>query len=187
MSFIQIEDKRVWTVPEPTISSFIVKDIEYAGRHSSMTMDQTTPDFCKKRWAEGHFAVFEHSYISVAIRGISRILTHEFVRHRHLCFIQATTRRVRDFDIVCPPGEDPYVVYQNWKDIQEVNKKYTYKNKEHKRYFYPPCIEAPTFVSGNYRAWMEALPKRIVKRAAEEFRVLANILLSQIKPLVGIE
>ena len=187
MSSIMFEEKVIWTLPEPTITTFVVNDIELAGRHSSMTMGQTTPDFCKKRWKEGHYAIFEHSYISVAIRGISRILTHEFVRHRHLCFTQATTRRVRNFDLVCPPGEDPYVVYQNWKDIQEVNKKYEYKNKEHKRYFYPPCIEAPIFVSGNYRAWMEALPKRLDKAAAEEFRVFAKILDSMIRPLVEIE
>lgn len=42
--------------------------------------------------SERHFSVLEHATITFLVVGISRGLSHEFVRHRHLSFSQRSTR-----------------------------------------------------------------------------------------------
>lgn len=40
----------------------------------------------------GHYSVTEHAHVGVFIEGISRGLSHEFVRHRHFNYSQRSTR-----------------------------------------------------------------------------------------------
>jgi thymidylate synthase (FAD) len=43
---------------------------------------------------QGHGSVLEHANFSLLVWGVSRSLTHELVRHRHLCFSQVSQRYV---------------------------------------------------------------------------------------------
>ena len=56
----------------------------------------------------GHGSVFEHVNFTFALMGVSRVLTHELVRHRAGCaYSQASMRyiRLQEFDLVLPEEE----------------------------------------------------------------------------------
>ncbi|MEO9222677.1 MAG: FAD-dependent thymidylate synthase, partial [Mycobacteriaceae bacterium] len=54
----------------------------------------------------GHLAVLEHGSVSFYLTGVSRLLSHELIRHRHFSFSQLSQRYVADVDarVVAPPG-----------------------------------------------------------------------------------
>lgn len=62
----------------------------------------------------GHFSVLEHGTATFYITGVSRALTHELVRHRHLSYSQLSQRYVAEGDaaMVVPDviGGDPYLL-----------------------------------------------------------------------------
>lgn len=60
--------------------------------------------------AEGHLSTFEHCQWTLLVTGVSRTLTHEWVRHRHLQFSQESQRFVDASGVrfVVPPGLDAF-------------------------------------------------------------------------------
>ena len=73
---------------------------------------------------QGHFSILEHASATFYITGVSRALTHELVRHRHLSYSQLSQRFVDESDanIVIPPAaakSDAEVVFYpdgSWED-----------------------------------------------------------------------
>ena len=55
---------------------------------------------------QGHFSILEHASATFYITGVSRALTHELVRHRHLSYSQLSQRFVDESEanIVIPPA-----------------------------------------------------------------------------------
>lgn len=81
---------------------------EFAGRfcYRSMEKGRKHSDYVRNILEQGHGSVLEHSYITFAISGVSRSLTHELIRHRAGTAIsQESQRYVRaeDMRFVVPP------------------------------------------------------------------------------------
>lgn len=81
---------------------------EFAGRfcYRSMKAGRNHKDYVRNILEQGHGSVLEHSYITFAISGVSRALTHELIRHRvGVSISQESQRYVRASDIrfVVPP------------------------------------------------------------------------------------
>jgi thymidylate synthase (FAD) len=77
--------------------------VEFAGRlcyMSHATGRSSTDAWFANVIESGHFSVLEHASFTFAIRGVSRSLTHELVRHRHLSYSQLSQRYVDQ----CDPG-----------------------------------------------------------------------------------
>lgn len=55
---------------------------------------------------QGHFSVLEHASATFYVQGVSRALTHELVRHRHLSYSQLSQRFVDESNVgwVIPPA-----------------------------------------------------------------------------------
>ena len=55
---------------------------------------------------QGHFSILEHASATFYITGVSRALTHELVRHRHLSYSQLSQRFVDESwaNFVIPPA-----------------------------------------------------------------------------------
>lgn len=55
---------------------------------------------------QGHFSILEHASATFYLTGVSRALTHELVRHRHLSYSQLSQRFVdeKDAKVVLPPA-----------------------------------------------------------------------------------
>mgnify|MGYP000577808351 CR=1 FL=1 len=84
---------------------------EFAGRACYQSWDKHNPETASNAGylaniiKQKHFSVLEHSSISFYIEGVSRSLTHEFVRHRHFSYSQLSQRYVDSSDVafVLPP------------------------------------------------------------------------------------
>ena len=57
-------------------------------------------------WRSGHHSPFEHAVFTFAVDGLSRVASHQLVRHRMASFSQQSQRYVRMAapDVVAPPS-----------------------------------------------------------------------------------
>jgi len=55
----------------------------------------------------GHLSTFEHTMFTFGVSGVSRALTHQLVRHRHMSYEQKSQRYIKvkgQFDFITPPS-----------------------------------------------------------------------------------
>ena len=137
----------------------------------------------------GHESVIEHASASFEISGISRVVTHELVRHRLFSFSQRSQRYVSEKtpeyvipeEIECNEhAKNLYVnlmnnIWQSYSTLQSLG----YKN-EIARYVLPNACTTKICVTGNFREWRSFLKLRLSKRAQHEIRTLANIILDKL-------
>lgn len=174
---------------------------EFFGRHCYMSFNDSSVTKSHMEYMQNiinrrDFSLLEHFTISFIIRGVSRGLTHELVRHRHLSPSQLSTRYVDEkwFYFVLPPME---------KDLESFTSECAYSLSLYKRklqegiarlpetmdaktrrktargfarQYLPHCLEAPICLTGNARAWREMLEKRYDPQAETEIYNLAKLL-----------
>lgn len=155
---------------------------------------------------QGHESVLEHGSATFYIEGVSRNLTHELIRHRHLSYSELSQRFVNmeDANCVMPPtirpqfeelvpgvledgmqplGEAERTLYKaRVDDLMEAGR--TRKQaREAARYYLPSGMETRIVVSGNHRAWRDMLKKRYSVHADAEICELATKLLESLREL----
>lgn len=153
----------------------------------------------------GHGSVLEHSSVSLYIEGVSRSLTHELIRHRHLSYSQLSQRYVADSGaMVMPPefagygdaaamltdaaktAEDYYgrlVAHVEHKLASQPMTKTARRKRARQaaRAVLPNMTETKIVVTGNYRAWREVIALRATEHADAEIRNLAVEILRVLK------
>jgi len=165
--------------------------------------DKTNPNVTKVRKGNknyilniirsGHGSVFEHVNYTFALMGVSRVLTHELVRHRAGCaYSQASLRyiRLQEFNLVLPdqPGVTPQAkarmlrVRDNLRhEIKELNRELIEESPNqsfaHKkamtsyiRRIAPIGIETNIIFTANARAIRHMIMMRTSKHAEVEIR-----------------
>lgn len=154
---------------------------------------------------QGHESVLEHGSATFYIEGVSRNLTHELIRHRHLSYSELSQRFVdmNDANFIVPPAVRPYLDFVTEDGIipldeahpdalAEYNvvandlvelKKTRKQAREAARAYLPSGMETRIVVSGNHRAWRDMLKKRYSVHADAEIMELASILLEQLREL----
>ncbi|MDH8679883.1 FAD-dependent thymidylate synthase [Fusibacter bizertensis] len=107
--------------------------------------EQQTTAFLGKLMDFGHYSPLEHVSFTFAIEGVSRVLTHQLVRHRIASYSQQSQRYVKldQFEYIVPPAiesspkakaifvkamEDDQEVYSKLVDLLEAE--YNIKNLE---------------------------------------------------------
>ncbi len=181
---------------------------EFAGRACYQSWSKPNPKTAtNKGYLEhiletGHHSVLEHGSATFYIEGVSRSLTHELVRHRHLSFSQLSQRYVSGADFVAPPAiaDDPELHQMflsaidnaaGWyKDfLEKLDEKFadlpagTGKKKQARqaaRAVLPNATETKIVVTGNYRAWRHFIGLRATEAADVEIRELAVEILKQL-------
>lgn len=149
--------------------------------------------------AQGHFSVLEHASASFWISGVSRSLTHELVRHRHLSFSQVSQRYVDESegDVILHPAMTGFDFGNTMVDVNaEARAKYSFlvaeltaKGIDRKtargaaRGVLPNATATEIIVTGNHGAWREVLRKRLAPGADAEIRELAGLLLGELKKI----
>ena len=87
--------------------------VEFAGRSCYLSFHKPNPktahnaDYITRTLHEAHhWSIAEHASATFYITGVSRALTHELVRHRHLSYSQLSQRFVNEEEanIVIPPA-----------------------------------------------------------------------------------
>lgn len=85
---------------------------EFAGRNCYQAWERKNPKTATNKGYlaniidHGHFSVLEHGSVTFYIDGISRSLTHELIRHRHLSFSELSQRYVdvTEAEFITPPA-----------------------------------------------------------------------------------
>lgn len=154
--------------------------------------------------SQGHFSVLEHASVTFYVEGVSRNLTHELIRHRHLSYSELSQRYIdmKDAVIVIPPAVD--ALKKDWMevaskmgrtmsdaiarydDVVEVLHNNDIKGKkarEAARALLPGGTETKIVVTGNHRAWRDMLHKRYSVHADAEIREFATLVLAELRKL----
>lgn len=144
----------------------------------------------------GHESCVEHATATFKLSEISRVLTHELVRHRLFSFSQRSQRYVKE-------NEPSYVVPDVLVDDNTTNQKLllardifdkamqnawdayslllSYGLKpEDARFVLPNACTTEIIVSGNFREYRNFLKLRLSPRAQWEIRKAANIILDKL-------
>ena len=136
---------------------------------------QSTPSerVVKKILDLGHWSVFEHCYATFKINMSVAVLL-QMTRHRHLSFTVQSSRATELTDFYRPDDE------RVLDTIDEMMTRYHIRvnsgNYEHDELLYmlPKAAIYEVYVTGNFRAWLEYLPKRMCERAMKEHRKIAE-------------
>lgn len=178
---------------------------EFGGRLCYQSWDRPNPatatnaGYLANIIKQQHFSVLEHASASFYVAGVSRSLSHELVRHRHLSFSQLSQRFVDEAEaaFVSPPAifarqggamaalasvtsRATYFYQDIVKDLQEAG--YTRKQaREAARAVLPNATETQFLVTGNMRAWREVIARRISPHADAEIQLFAKAVLIELK------
>lgn len=144
----------------------------------------------------GHEAMIEHAHATFKLSGVSRVLTHELIRHRLFSFAQRSQRFVKE-------NEETYVTPDVLIDNNKANANMrqaelifksamnnawtAYRDllklgikPEDARFVLPNACTTEIIVSGNFREYRNFLKLRLGPRAQWEIRKAANIILDKL-------
>lgn len=181
--------------------------MEAAGRVCYQAQNKPNPaternkDYLANILRQGHESVLEHTSFSFYIEGVSRALTHELIRHRHLSYSQLSQRFVDESDtaIVLPPAIQEYSdnhMYLNYAVSVALDqyKKMVYRLQEQglprkqareaARAALPNCVETKIVVTGNVRAWRDMLKKRLDPSADAEIRQVSQMIFEELNAII---
>ena len=175
----------------------------YASFGPRRTTNENAAAYFERLTSAGHGSVLEHASFSFLLYGISRSVTHELVRHRHLGFSQVSQRYVSGsvLRFVERPEyqSDPelHMLFEDRADraaaeyeamagrlLERQDRGVALLDAEYKtdarkkvqqtaRSLLPNETEAPMVVTGNVRAWRHVVEMRADEHAESEIRNLA--------------
>lgn len=137
----------------------------------------------------GHLSTFEHVTFTFAIEGVSRVLTHQLVRHRIASYSQQSQRYVKehDFEYIVPPTVAANAEAKAKFDtlMEQIRKGYDELvalgiHQEDARYCLANATETKIVVSMNARALLHFFELRCCTRAQWEIRLLAEAMLAEV-------
>lgn len=140
--------------------------------------------------AMGHLSTFEHVTFTFAVEGVSRVLTHQLVRHRIASYSQQSQRYVKehDFEYITPPSvaDKPEAAARFAALMEEIRRTYDELvelgvHREDARYCLANATETKIVVTMNARALLHFFELRCCSRAQWEIRALAEAMLAEVK------
>lgn len=189
----------IWHTPEPERVVAMAARLCYSPVGAA-ELAETMSDGEIKRLVEkivglGHASTLEHASFTFAIEGVSRVLTHQLVRHRIASYSQQSQRYVeeRDFAYITPPSvaEIPAARKTFEELMRQIRRAYGELvslgvHKEDVRYCLANAAETKIVVTMNARALQNFFALRCCERAQWEIRALANEMLEQAKKVAPI-
>lgn len=174
--------------------------VEAAGRLCYLSWERPNPatatneGYLANILNHGHYSVLEHCSATFYLGGVSRALTHELVRHRHLSFSQVSQRYVDESvgDFIYP-GVDQGLDNTVADLVHEARRQYDSavgrlhdqglgrkQARDAARYLLPNAVATQIMVSGNFRAYRDMFAKRISGHASPEIRGVAQLMLKEL-------
>lgn len=129
-----------------------------------------------------HLATLRFAHATFRVEGISRACANQFVRSKHLDFLQESQRYVdqKQANFIWPPllvESIPEEVRQAqegiWRGMYASLIEEGYK-KEDARCVLPACAETKLIVTGNLQAWKDFIKLRAQPKAQWEIRSVAE-------------
>lgn len=138
----------------------------------------------------GHASTLEHVSFTFAIEGVSRVLTHQLVRHRIASYSQQSQRYVAEhnFEYIMPPtinkNEKAKKIFTTL--LQQVRTAYDELTKldipkEDARYVLANATETKILATFNARSLLHFFSLRCCYRAQWEIRAMAYQMLKEVK------
>lgn len=188
--------------------------VEFAGRACYESWDKPKPAtatngrYLRHLLEVGHLAVLEHASVTLYVRGVSRSLSQELIRHRHMSFSQLSQRHApsHSADLVEPPviAADPELharfvaatetALAAYRDLlagieravagSAGSPEATLRHKQARqaaRAVLPYATETRIVVTGNYRGWRHFVGMRASEHADVEMRALATACLRELQ------
>jgi thymidylate synthase (FAD) len=147
-------------------------------------------EFIKKLLKMGHLSPFEHISFTFGIEGISRVCTHQFVRHRIASFSQQSQRYVSfdEAEYVIPPAIKKSLKTKFEKYTEDSLKFYRQLIEEgvapeDARYILPQSFCTKIVVTMNARELFHFFGLRCCNRAQWEIREVAEAMLTEAKKI----
>lgn len=150
--------------------------------------DEQASNLVRKLVSMGHLSTLEHVTFTFAIEGVSRVLTHQLVRHRIASYSQQSQRYVKehDFETIVPASiaSKPEAKAKFDKLMTEIQAMYDEFialdiPAEDARYILPNATETKIVCTFNARSLLNFFSLRCCTRAQWEIRALANEMLRQ--------
>ncbi len=157
--------------------------------------DKQIASLVRRLVSMGHFSTLEHVTFTFAIEGVSRVLTHQLVRHRIASYSQQSQRYVAEhnFETIMPPSiaarpEAKAKFEKLMVDIQDAYNEFVDMGvlPEDARYVLPNAAETKIVCTFNVRSLMNFFSLRTCTRAQWEIRDLANKMLAECKKVAPI-
>lgn len=148
---------------------------------------------------QSHYSVFGHASVTIYLDGVTRNLTHEFIRHSHFRYSEVSQR-------YCDVGEFAFVEHPGLNSINDNTRKLlmaavaagrvayeaimhdlTEQGVERKqarqaaRHVLVSGTETKILASANLQGWRDMLWKRLAPSADAEFRQVAQAILTILK------
>jgi thymidylate synthase (FAD) len=158
--------------------------LEFIGKCAGICYNSSPePSACVKRAVsckdKGHLATLRFAHATFHISGISRTCSHQFVRSKHLDFLQRSQRYCaesqEDLFVYPKTSEDTKIsglyqtAYRVYKELLEAGVK-----KEDARFVLPEGTKTELIVTGNLQAWLDFVHLRADKHAQWEIRKVAR-------------
>ena len=157
--------------------------------------DEAATKLVRKLVSMGHASTLEHVSFTFAIEGVSRVLTHQLVRHRIASYSQQSQRYVmeRDFETITPPSVAANPAAKEKFDALLSMVQTTYNelinmgvHQEDARYVLPNATETKIVVTMNARALLHFFELRCCSRAQWEIRQLAWKMLGEVRQVAPV-
>lgn len=153
--------------------------------------DQKVEKLLDQVLSRGHHSVLEHATFTFLLEGVSRVTTHQLVRHRIGCsFSQRSQRYVREEGprFIVPWGlegdlqgreEFLQACEAGYREYERLLQK-GYREEE-ARYVLPQAMESRLLMTMSARALHHFFHLRCCNRAQEEIRTLARTMLKLVR------
>lgn len=146
--------------------------------------------FIDKIMSMGHHSVLEHASFTFGVEGISRVTSHQLVRHRVASYSQQSQRYVDSGNhaTVTPPSikNNKLAQMEFELTLQSINHAYHVMTKlgipaEDARYILPNATETKIIMTMNARELLHFFKLRCCNRAQWEIRAMADRMLELVK------
>ncbi|HBG04620.1 MAG: FAD-dependent thymidylate synthase [Geobacteraceae bacterium GWC2_58_44] len=149
--------------------------------------------FLDKIMSLGHQSVLEHASFTFGVEGISRVTSHQLVRHRVASYSQQSQRYVSHkerFAVVTPPSiaANPEFAERFEAQVAALHAAYGALVEagvpaEDARYLLPNATETKVLVTMNARELLHFFAVRCCERAQWEIRAMAVEMLRLVRPV----
>ena len=151
--------------------------LEFIGRCAGICYNSNLDrNSCQKRAVsckdKGHLATLRFAHATFRVAGISRACSHQFVRSKHLDFLQRSQRYCKEVDTwkIIPNGLTPeqradlLLAYGTAQNVYNSLIGSGVK-KEDARFVLPEATTTELIVTGNFQAWLDFIELRADKHA----------------------
>lgn len=176
--------------PEPELTVALAARTCYSANPPRKIDRERAQKLIRELIVRGHESILEHVSFTFQIEGISRVASHQLVRHRLASYAQQSQRYVslKEADFICPPtiAANPPAIALYQEVARACQKAYEKLltlgiPKEDARYIIPQGMTTNLVFTANARELLHVFRLRLCNRAQWEIRELCLKMLAIVR------